>query len=272
MPTSGLVDESRDIFHVSEPDFSESDLALFRSVTTELTEEFVFWLNESRLCSPSRHYPQLREHRSEVIHYTSLDGFVAIARTMSLYATNLFSVNDGSEILGAFSDIERLVRSQLYEATPVEKDFLEYLIHRMMLVGDKEPPRSFVVSFTDMPDKTLHRQGYGRSDGLALHMDYNLLEKRFRHESSLLFRCIYDQVLKRKVIQEMFVRCKQARRKYVRDFMPVRLVHLVKHAIIFAHAQFFPMFKHPQFSHEREWRLVYYNRSDASPDCIRVFR
>ena len=266
------IDEKRDIFHVSPPEFSESEVARFRSITTELTEEFINWLRKENLYSPTRPQSGPREYKPEIIHYTSLDGFVGITHSKSFYATNLFSVNDNTEIVGVFRDIEKFVRGQITSSAPAEKEFFEYLIRRMMIVGRKEPPRSFVVSFTDMPDETLHWQGYGRADGLALHFNRDQMEAEFRHESSFLFRCVYKKDTKSKIIHRMFDQCRHARRKYVSDGMPPRMVYLIEHAIIFAHAQFFAMFKHSQFVHEREWRLVYYNRSDADPDRLRIFK
>jgi hypothetical protein len=109
----------------------------------------------------------------------------------------------------------------------------------------------FVFSVSELPDLLSQWRGYSpRAGGLSMALDLETLEPTFRSQGFRLAQCIYHESTQRRIIHELLLR-KLSRSKDGYWFSARNLRVFVKELLAVA-----PILKAPEFSEEREWRLV----------------
>lgn len=186
---------------------------------------------------------------AELFHYTSPDGFIGIARSRSLWASDMLTLNDASEAQYPQRLIAQLIEKYAAEVPDEHRSrFTDQL--RNYLFTMYTP---FVTCFCESGDLLSQWRGYGNDgEGFALGFSGNWLQalekKRFR-----LQRIIYDRAQQEDLVL-MFL-------TMATDFMtkadlPEAETLTFWQAAASCLAPWVVMFKDPTFSEEREWRLV----------------
>jgi hypothetical protein len=209
-----------------------------------------------------------------VYHYTNDAGLRGILQTGRIWLTDIFSLNDPSELRHGLSRVQTIL-DQKAETGPAEskifaKDFSSL---------DKSIDRAahyFVCSFSEAGDDLGQWRAYAdNGHGYALGFDARALEEAFGKDAETptsnraAFPVTYgDAILddvQRQLIEKMFglISLPKGRNlsgDVIVAYMVELLTTLASHA---SHAVLF--FKHEAYSNEKEYRFLEVHRADAEP-------
>lgn len=215
-------------------------------------------------------------------HYTDSNGLIGIFNRGELWASNVLHVNDASETaypMAAAEDIAgRLMDEPATKASRSFRDFLEVV--PLQLNATATNHEKYVVCFCDDADLLSQWRGYtGASGGYAIGFDTTSLDHDAvgphpgRH--AILVGVLYDDVALRNLIEAAYRTIKTALdavdatgpAEPVREGAIGRSLNWLEGFVIGWGLHF----KHPTFSEEREWRLVY-PVFEEDQDPSRIFR
>jgi hypothetical protein len=221
-----------------------------------------------------RAYPDLMYRGASLYHYTDLCGLLGIINTNDIWLSNAQYLNDDEEMKIGYELTTSIVQRLLAENLPgPRKAYLE-----MLQEGLSKPlPQAYVCSFCEEPGLLSQWRGYGANgSGVSIRFD--------PHEFSYVTGpdCPYGVM---SVWRVYYSREKQEERlrQAIEFFSPeVESEGSAETAILkrwsaprtttyderarkvmFAIQFFVPTFKNPDFSDEREWRLIF----SPYPDC-----
>lgn len=199
-------------------------------------------------------------------HYTDVTGLMSIMRTHELWASNVFFMNDESEIRHSLTKIHEIVSNQDY---PEEKVGIPHRIADRVIekiVNDfAQYVNVYAVCFCRSDDLLSQWRAYGANGGYAIGFDAAQLRKLTSRRVALM-KVSYDDDEQERALSELV-------RKWRQSFVglsegdeyfgpTMRIMELT-----FAEA--FSMvglaFKDKGFREEEEWRLVY-RKSEVVPD------
>jgi Protein of unknown function (DUF2971) len=198
-------------------------------------------------------------------HYTMQRGLIGIANSRSIWASSIEFLNDRSEYRHAL-DFFRV--ALLGESVQAPQPIANWLVAAQNMacgpgeqaaLGMFEAP--FVTSFSEAGDLLSQWRGYcGPRGGFSLGFEAEAVEKIVASQGCKLFRCIYDDATKTKLVQNRVSQLVAALTPLAEDDQ-VMASSKAKRDEIFASFQndvmnMSPRFKHESFSEEREWRIV----------------
>ena len=204
-----------------------------------------------------------------LFHYTSVDSFYKICKSVTFYATNIFYLNDSKEYIeGQNLFIKELSKIDLQRLNQTAIDQTKALIkqHTQYINGQGASPilhnqHVFIVSFSKKYDDLSQWRAYCSDGGILLGMKGNELARIAKIQTNKigfrLIQCIYENKKKIKLIKELI-------EWYIENEIPIsKLLNRV--------AQLSCSFKDDAFKDECEWRLVYSDIkwSDDSEDSIK---
>jgi hypothetical protein len=202
----------------------------------------------------------MKENNKILFHYTSLEGLLGItsSKSQSIWATNILYLNDASELnyaLKLLKDQIRDFQKELGNALMPRYRFFQRLME--FIEGENFVPSGrlgyYVCSFSQEEDLLSQWRGYcPKGTGVSLGFKFSKLKECAQRSGFLIKRCIYkengqfDQL--RKVInstsdQISSIMTEEREKKLLLDF----ILKFMKLA---------PIFKHPKFEAEREWRII----------------
>jgi hypothetical protein len=202
--------------------------------------------------NPTDNVPKpLRVH-----HYCTADGLYGILHSKSFWATDMFCLNDASEMSYAVE----LAKHTLPRDCPWD----QYLENPQYLVGSLGGLHSHVTCFSAEDDMLSQWRAYGAlGKGFALGFNCEALRLfGFDHSRFALFPVLYSKDLQEKAISGFCNICRGMQVDFPID------------GAAFWHESFFSLlnlltqFKHPKFFEEKEWRLWLI----ALPDMPTKFR
>jgi hypothetical protein len=166
--------------------------------------------------------------------------------------SSIFHLNDAAE----FSYTVNLTRSRLEQRRKTSKvlavfaDLLAESLDNFNLAASTV----FVGSFTEQPDMLSQWRAYcGDRGGFSIGLSSRTLLTLGTAQEFRLVRCIYSRKLQERIVDELLdAAYSQFLGENDKSFAPVR-------AGLFCYLNlihFAPLFKHPSFREEREWRLV----------------
>jgi hypothetical protein len=180
-----------------------------------------------------------------VYHYTSQDVLLKIVKSGMLWATDILYMNDSDEFTYATKIAEEVAEFYTPDQRKLLKGVFQELSEGMPWVREFSV---YVVSFSAQGDLLSQWRAYcppygGVSLGFCAVDLANVAQE---HPHNFAFeQCIYDDTEQRRRIQSLFD-------KTVTD-------PNINTAQSFCRGEFIklaPLFKHPSFSEEQEWRLV----------------
>lgn len=211
-------------------------------------------------------------------HYTSQAGLLGILKSRGVWATDTRFLNDATEIVHALSAAREMV-SEIFMHDDYRAAFgwvLNRALHEM------ESRAVFVTSFSEKPDLLSQWRGYCPSGaGVCVGFDKDGIENFCREHGYQFEKCIYDsQALEQRIVdiidacEEKLPSAGMTREEYSRlsakgqakfetdchlaftegpekDIAKAALIAACEEIITLA-----PLFKHPGFREESEWRIV----------------
>jgi hypothetical protein len=214
----------------------------------------------------------MEESDKIIYHYTSLEGFLGIIESKSIWATNILYLNDASE-LNYSGDLLReqllLQYPILIKRNPGIGDMLcgefstEDLLFKIMLeVIDNRTVTDhigfFVCSFSDEMDLLSQWRGYcPKGIGFSLGFKFNKLKEcSQRHEFSI-WPCIYDKMEQIAGIKKLIeLTSDQIKNSVEKDFTKYDAWATLVVYFLEKYLRIAPFYKHPKFKEEKECRII----------------
>lgn len=201
------------------------------------------WLEES--------LPEPEHPPAELFHYCGVDGFYGIVTNKTLWLSDVFTLNDASEMLYARAIVDEVLRSQdsrpawLPKGMIIESEFLD--------VASKW--RMYVSCFCAEGDLLSQWRGYGaQGGGFAIGFD-RLRLRNYCQNNDITnpLPLIYDKEEQRRPVLNLTRRACEIAAKHdlkANDFQDFN------NAFTFHLTTYMPQIKNPAFKEESEWRLL----------------
>jgi len=193
---------------------------------------------------------QCRPCNDTVFHYTPQSGVLGIIKSKELWASQVQYMNDSTEYNSALQLANDILKKRSSEANSATSNTITRIRDMIAKIGDV---RIFACSFCEDGDLLSQWRGYsGSGYGFSVGLRADALADVGKNtDPEFRFgRCIYDDDLKKKIVEETFEHCLSP------NIASPGLGSAV--APIFASTlmQCAAFFKDASFSEEKEWRLV----------------
>jgi hypothetical protein len=206
---------------------------------------------------------------SPLYHYTTGTGLIEIIKSGELWSTQLNCLNDASEFLYPIGSVLSRAQAKLSSAIPPEVKLLLDKIIAELSHPQRGTEGRFVACFSEDGDDLSQWRAYGSGEGgYAIQFDSLYLRSMSHNQEMVLGKVEYDLALQAVFLDEIidqtiyfFLDGLRKHRaptveEWLADFLPFWSSHI---------AMFSPLIKHPTFSAEREWRVVYHFQDEAIP-------
>ena len=231
----------------------------------EAWKEFIKLYNSFR-------YKGIEKSQGVIYHYTSPEGLKGIFDTSSLFATDMYFLNDSSEGVYVISLIEENI-DRLCKGNAELKKYVEKELRLIKLGKWQEPIHNYIISFSQNGDslemwnyytKGNSIQGYNIGfdvDKLSSCIQIEILDDnggqilRDNGKHLVLYqgKVIYDKEKQMSIIDSIF---DTFYRKYI-ELNNKEILSLVAHYIVSKTIDYGLFFKSKEFSIEEEYRFIY---------------
>ena len=200
---------------------------------------------------------------SRIYHYTSDEGLRGILQSGRLWLTDIFSLNDPSELRHGFSPVINALSAKAASGPAEAKSFADRFERFAIRGGVEASAHYFVCSFSASGDDLGQWRAYAdNARGFALGFDADVLERSFAGGSSntSTFPLAYSgtelQEIHRGLVDRMFSLISLPRGRNLgsgtlTEYLKSLSVALTLPAL---HAALF--FKHEAYSNEKEYRFL----------------
>ena len=180
-------------------------------------------------------------------HYTSFEVLQKIVECGTMWATDLFYMNDKAEFRYAIGLIESMLDDDS-AVKPHAEEIIEIFFDQGESVGIDRSIYS--ISFSEEKDLLSQWRAYcPKSGGVSIAFEKTDLEVLGSAGDCRLIKCIYDENKQKAILSGVLDKAKQ-----VVDQGGAETD--VQKEIVDGILKFAPQMKHPSFVEEREWRLV----------------
>jgi len=186
----------------------------------------------------------------DLLHYTTIGGFMGIVNGRELWATDLQYMNDTKELKYAGDIVREVILAEL--KTHEEFEDLKKLFEGG--IYNSQYASVFGVSFSGARDLLSQWRGYGGDSGMALCFKPEKLIRIAEANGMRLLKCVYDREQQVKIISEM---CDH----FVGRLSKMKASGKLDHGSLGAEflralSTVGAIVKHPTFADENEWRMV----------------
>jgi hypothetical protein len=227
--------------------FPETKATKLRSLQNSIMED---WLNFHKPI-PLKLY-----------HYTTAEGLIGILNSTSFWMTNLRYMNDLSELQYSVDLIGKTIESKSseYASNDILKEFFNRVRNTFSPFGGGT--EVFAVCFCEQGNLLSQWRAYGgRGGGYAIGVDFfHLL--RFISKRCFLRKVVYQPGRQKEIINNIIDKvCALLGEMTIgQDIKKVDSDNTLPQFCMFLNqilGEYIFSFKHPEFSEEQEWRLVY---------------
>jgi len=189
--------------------------------------------------------------REEIYHYTSVSAAYSILKDRVLWASDVLSMNDGSEFIHAVSVVDEVLM-ELWNVLPIH--FAEYFRPKKLLLAGRTW-YMFAICFCSEPDLLSQWRTYAsNAQGVAVGFWVEPLHEfgGSSHEFALI-PIQYDAAQLRDSTRRM---CDFALRLAASEPLPYYEVEIFWFEVVLALLNATHRFKNPGFAEEKEWRAL----------------
>lgn len=137
--------------------------------------------------------PEYHGIAGPLYHYTSLEAFLSIVESRSLWATSVHYLNDANESELGLSLLKKTVDALLPEARGVENQFLQYL--KSWFMSDfLRSASAYALCFSESRNQLSQWRGYSRHGrGIAIGFDCGYLIELMQKQGWMFHSCRYTR-------------------------------------------------------------------------------
>jgi hypothetical protein len=196
--------------------------------------------------------PEPEHPPGELFHYCGVDGFYGIVTEKTLWMSDVFTLNDASEMLYARTIVDEVLRSQNPRPAWLPKG----MIRESEFLDLAWSWRMYVSCFCAEGDLLSQWRGYGaQRGGFAIGLDRLRLRNYCQtgNKTTNLLPLTYDKEEQRRPVLNLTRRACEIAAKHdlkARDFQDYN------DAFTFHLTTYMPQIKNPAFREESEWRLL----------------
>jgi hypothetical protein len=193
-------------------------------------------------------WPEPEHGPPELFHYCGVDGFHGIVTGKKLWLSDIFTLNDASEMIYAWKIVDEVLRSQnprpvwLPKGMICESKFLDVVWSW----------RTYVSCFSVGGDLLSQWRGYGaQGGGFAIGFDLPRL-KEHSHDKGPIPLIYNEGEQRRPVLNFIRKACEIAAKHHLQEDNYLDF----SEEFMFQLTTYVPQMKNPAFSEELEWRLL----------------
>ncbi|MDL2124884.1 MAG: DUF2971 domain-containing protein [Deltaproteobacteria bacterium] len=205
-----------------------------------------------------------------LFHYTSVEGFLGIVSSKTIWATNILYLNDASE----FNYSKELLRNELFEIrkkgfningnieTSIEPRFFEIVEENIDKLIPSQNFSFFVCSFSEEKDLLSQWRGYcSEGIGFSLGFSKKLLIQCAEQSKFALKPCLYDEEAQAQSIRDLIKKTSDRFRTEIKNSSQIgkawdTMGQILAVDFMLEFIALAPTFKHHKFCEEKEWRIV----------------
>jgi hypothetical protein len=202
-----------------------------------------------------------------IYHYTNDIGLKGILETGRLWLTDVFQLNDPSELSHGFEIAIIALSSKVASAKPASKQFAQFVADCFKRMGIQGSAQFFVCAFSSCGDDLGQWRAYADNGrGYALGFDGKVLEKAFFDSGNAdSFPITYDDAQLAKLdsaIIDAYFRLVDLEMILQSGASTVDIAVLCTHLTIYL-LNVAIFFKHKAYENEKEYRFLQTYRADA---------
>jgi len=183
-------------------------------------------------------------------HYTSQRGILGIVKNKSIWATDIHYLNDAAEVQNAIEIVHEEFRKRRELESQESAIIDEFSNH--FESGLNNFLIYCVFSLSEEGDLLSQWRSYcPQSGGYSIGFDPSLLIEVVKKPGFSLVKCIYDRTKQENIIRQLIDESVNAYKN-----TPNGIANMAVEDFFIKFCRICPMFKHPSFWEEREWRLV----------------
>jgi Protein of unknown function (DUF2971) len=203
-----------------------------------------------------------------IFHYTDAKGLMGILDSKAIWATNIFYLNDFSELVLAIKGVRDYIEGQRERVPKEDVGFLNELIKDLdeilprFKVGLSDPSQTiYVCSFSLEPNQLSQWRAYSpEGNGYSIGFEFveELYDKVINKQKLKLLRCRYTNgehsEFQQSFLQHALGIFHEMQHRTNSNSANVEFYAALASRIDFL--EFAPMLKHEKFSEEAEYRLI----------------
>lgn len=199
----------------------------------------------------------------KLYHYTSQNGLLEIIRTKSIWATDIFFLNDSSEYKYSINLLKRLIDKKYAaenvddrtllekEDTPSQSDSLADFLFLF-----SEYLNTYICSFSEEGNLLSQWRGYcPMGDGFSIGFNTKILMKRMEKYDFKICQCTYDiheqEKILKPILDSYYLIVDERSKSFNKEDSDI--TEIVK--LMFPFLNIAPKLKDASFSEEKEWRF-----------------
>jgi hypothetical protein len=189
----------------------------------------------------------------ELFHYTDAGGLYGIANYQKLWLTNLHYLNDSKEYYYAFDLLKEIISNE-YQGLLSEEQLECFGAGKAGV---------FTFSLTEEKDLLSQWRGYCPNGGYSLCFERDMLNQIITTKRLRVAQCIYDRSVQRDFLIDHIIGMTPG--EYAANAgnsggapggAGAAITYLTGGQVSIDMALLAPVFKHPSFAQEKEWRII----------------
>jgi hypothetical protein len=216
-----------------------------------------------------------------IYHYTNEAGLRGILQSGQLWLTDIFSLNDPTELSHGFSNAVKVLNDKLVNRHPVGRVFAENFAVFYKQGAIQKVAHFFVCAFSVLGNDLGQWRTYADNGrGYALAFDAKTLEDGFTKKDGIpilnnsTFHVRYNDRqlsdIQGQIIEKMLDLIMQPKGRGLQNSVINTYMMELQMRLTFNILQTILFFKHEGYDHEKEYRFLQIHRADMPPPDVKV--
>ncbi len=210
-------------------------------------------------------WPQLSTSTDLLWHYTTPEGLTGIIESNSLWATNIFYLNDSAEFMHGIDTARRIIKQKISSLREGERKRLDSFDTHLSFVGPDHNRAIYVCSLSKTEDELSQWRAYCRGGGFSIGFPRQGLVNAIHGQHFELKECVYGAKEQEEIIRHLIDSHVIPYIEKPEQFSKIPCTPDMVSAIVSGGIGEFlwelystcSSLKHPSFEREKEWRLVF---------------
>jgi hypothetical protein len=198
-------------------------------------------------------------------HYTTPEGLTGIIESNSLWATDVFYLNDSAEFIHGIDIARKIIKQKISLLVGDEKKRLERFATDLFFIGPNHKRPVYICSLSKTKDELSQWRAYCRGGGFCIGFPRQGLIEAIQGQHFELKECVYDVGEQQKIINCLIDSRVMPYIKNPEQFSKIPCTPDMISSIVCGGSNKFlwelysicSTLKHPSFEREEEWRLVF---------------